>query len=161
MHSHFTIQNIYADGAKSDAHELPLKPNEEAEKVCALFADFLAGHPAGFREKLPFLNRGNYELEWAAAAGGSAFATFYESDAPVSMGVLLSGNDEESDRQMLDFFVSSPLEPMFASTRPAAIRPLLLQVNFMDRPDAAPVVQLLATALASVYFRAIAASQKV
>jgi hypothetical protein len=160
VQTHFTIQNIYADGAKSDVHELPLAPNEEAEKVCALFATFLAGHAAGFREKLPFLNRGDYELEWAAAAGGSSFATFYESGQPVAMGVLLSGNDGESDAQMLDFFVTSPLEPLFTNTHPATSRPLLLQVNFMDRPDAAPVVQLLSTALASVYFRAILASQR-
>ena len=127
--------------------------------VCNLFAEFLAGAPGQFRERLPFLNKHEIELEWTAAPAGAAFATFYNAGQALAMAVLMSGADAEADQQMLMALRSSILDPMFgtASTSLADLeqRPLLVMVQFREQPELTPTTQLLATALASVYFRAI------
>ncbi|MBK5290460.1 MAG: hypothetical protein JJE04_02040 [Acidobacteriia bacterium] len=127
--------------------------------VCNLFAGFLAGAPGQFRERLPFLNKHEIELEWTAAPAGAAFAAFYNAGDTLAMAVLLSGADQTADEQMLMSLRSSILDPMFGagSTSLADLpqRPLLVMVQFREQPELTPTIQLLAAALASVYFRAI------
>jgi len=79
------------------------------------------------------------------------------------MGVLLTGVQSESDRMMLEMFVANVLVPLFGNVPEDEVkklaqvkdRPLLLQLLFPGSPEWMPAVQLLSTALASVYFRTI------
>jgi hypothetical protein len=156
----FTVRTIRAEDARVDSAAFDLEPElPQGRAVCNLFAEFLAGRPGEFREKLPFVAKGDVELEWAAAAGGAAFAAFFADAKPVSMGVLLSGVDQEADDNMLEALRVSVLEPIFGeragATLDAPERPLLLTLVMNDQPEMAPAIQLLSTALASVYFRAV------
>lgn len=155
----FTVRTIRAEDGRSDAAAFDLEPElPQGRAVCNLFAEFLAGRPGEFREKLPFVAKGEVELEWAAA-GGAAFAAFFADGKPVSMGVLLSGVDEEADDNMLEALRVSVLEPILGERARTALdapeRPLLLTLVTNDQPEMTPAIQLLATALASVYFRAV------
>ena len=79
------------------------------------------------------------------------------------MAILLTGVDPEADRMMLELFLDNVLRPVFDSAPPEQVnelvdvpeRPLLLQALFPVSPEWAPTIQLLSTALASVYFRTI------
>ena len=165
----FTVRTIRPgdppspDGARVEAAQFDLEPKlPQGRTVCNLFADFLAGRPAEFREPLPFLNKFEIELEWTAAAGGAAFATFFHEARPLGMAVLLGGSDEESDAHMLEAMTLSILEPMLgaaAAANLAAIeeRPGVLLLELNGRPEFTPTLHLLVTALASVYFRAVRA----
>lgn len=142
--------------------QFDLIPREEhAEAVCDLFLHFLADRPPGFREELPFLKQPGTELEWAAAEGGAALATFYDQGRPLSMGILLAGLNEEADKRMLDGLRATAGYAIFqedvARCLDAPERPLLINILFPESPELRPRVQLLATALASVFFRIIAA----
>ncbi|MDX1979919.1 MAG: hypothetical protein SFV51_06605 [Bryobacteraceae bacterium] len=154
----FTIRTIFPDQQRVETGSFDLIPgNEQGKAVCALFLEFLSEQPAEFRTRLPFLKKGDTELEWASAAGGAALASFYESGEPVSMGILLSGAREDADRQMLDALRQAVLEPVFgeqaATYLEAPERPAMLNVIFPGNPELTPRLQLLATALASVFFR--------
>jgi hypothetical protein len=154
----FTVRTIFADQQRVETGAFDLIPgNEQGEAVCSLFLEFLSEQPPEFRALLPFLRKGETELEWASAAGGAALASFYEAGEPVSMGILLSGVNEESDRQMLDALRQSVREPLFGGEAPAYLeapeRPLLLNVIFPGNPELTARLQLLVTALSSVFFR--------
>ena len=131
----------------------------QGQVVCDLFARFLAGQPQEFREKLPFLKKGDIELQWAAAVKGSAFAAFLQDGQARSMSVLLSGVDEESDRQMMEGLRQAVVDPMLGGDSAALLevgaRPLAIQVIMPGAPELTPTLQLLMTALSSVFFRAI------
>jgi len=140
-----------------------LEPSlEQGRQVCALFASFLSGQPGQFRERIPFLNNMDLELDWAAQAGGAAFAAFFAEGSPVTIGVLLAGTDPEVDSAMREAMRESVLRPLFGELLPdsplmdASERPLAMMVRFNDRPELLPAVDLLTAALASVYFRAVA-----
>ncbi|MFN7923256.1 MAG: hypothetical protein U0Q16_24355 [Bryobacteraceae bacterium] len=155
----FYVRTIHpADGRVEEAG-FDLTPQlPQGQVVCNLFAEFLADHPGEFRERLPFLNKGDFELEWAAAARGAAFATFFSEGRPVGMGILLSGADAESDRQMAEAFRNSVVAPMLGEHAPPvgqSNKPAVEMLQFDDRPELIPTLQLLTTALASVYFRAV------
>lgn len=161
----FTVRTIRAEDGRVERSRFDLEPElPQGRAVCNLFAEFLSGRPGEFREKLPFVAKGDIELEWAAAAGGAAFAAFFSGGRPVTMGVLLNGADAEADDNMLAALRLSVLEPMFGE--PAADmaadedRPVLTMVVFGDQPEVVPAVQLLNTALASVYFRAVSAMRQ-
>jgi hypothetical protein len=156
----FTVRTIFPGEQRVEAGSYELEPsNEQGKAVCGLFLDFLLEQPTEFRSRLPFLKKGETELEWTAAEGGAALATFYESGEPVSMGILLSGVKPESDQQMMAALRQAVLEPLFGEAAgeflEAPERPLLLNVIFPGNPELAPRTQLLSTALASVFFRVI------
>jgi hypothetical protein len=154
------IRTLFAEDGRVEDAEYDLEPAlQEGRVVCDLFARFLAERPQEFREKLPFLQKGDIEMEWAAAVKGTAFAAFLQHGEARSMGVLLSGLDEESDRLMLDGLRQTVVEPMLGSSEALDIevRPLGIQVIMPDAPELTPTLQLLMTALASVFFRAILA----
>src|SRR5262249_24502692 len=128
--------------------------NEEGERVCALWAEFLGDRPPEFREKLPFLKR-DLELEWTAAPGGVALASFYDNEGPRTMGILLAGVDPEADRVMLDAWRNNVLKPLLGAHRDFGQtdkRPALLNIVFPGPLELVPALQLMVTALCSVYF---------
>ena len=156
----FTVRTIFVAEKRVEVSQYDLVPsNDQGKAVCSLFLDFLAERPGEFREKLPFLKHGDMELEWAAAAGGAALATFYEAGEPVSMGILLSGANEESDAQMIDALRNAVLAPVFGEEAEKLLeapeRPVMLNVLFPGNPELMPRTQLLAAALASVFFRVV------
>ena len=160
----FHVRNIYLEEARVEAGKFDIIPtNAQGEAVCALVAEFLTNRPPQFRDKLAFLKRGNFELDWSAVAGGVALASLFDEDEPATMAILLTGVEPEADRMMLDLFRDNVLRPVFDSAPPEQVnelvdvpeRPLLLQALFPISPEWAPTLQLLSTALASVYFRTI------
>lgn len=160
----FHVRNIYLEEARVEAGKFDIVPtNPQGEAVCALVAEFLTNRPPEFRDKLAFLKRGNFELDWSAVAGGVALASLFDKDQPATMAILLTGVEPEADRMMLDLFRDNVLRPIFDSAPQEQVnelvnvpeRPLLLQALFPISPEWSPTIQLLSTALASVYFRTI------
>lgn len=158
--STFLVRTLRPDQDGAEMQEYDLEPeSDQAQAICGLFLHFLAERPPGFREKLPFINNWNVELEWAAAEGGAALASFFADGEPLSMGILLSGLNPDADARMLDAMRTAVIEPIFAdkaaTLTEAPDRPLLLHVLFPEQPELLPRAQLLSTALASVFFRVI------
>lgn len=156
----FSIRTIHPEDRRVDLASYDLTPgNDQGKAVCDLFREFLSHRPTEFRDTLPFLRKGEFELEWAAASGGIALATFYEGGEPLSTGILLSGVDGETEQQVLQSMRSTVLGPVLGEDTDrlteAPERPLLLNVQFPGRPELMPTVQLLSAALASVFFRVI------
>ena len=156
----FRVRTIHPESGTVEAAEYDLIPAlPQGQVVCNLFAEFLAGQPGEFRERLPFLKKGDIELEWAAASGGAAYMAFFAGGTPVGMGVLLAGADAEADEQMKDALRTSVLDPMVGSAAAEMLqapeRPVAWFVELPERPEWNPTVRLLVTALASVYFRAV------
>jgi len=157
----FSVRTIHPEENRVEAASFDLVPPlEQGQKVCELVGDFLANRPAEFRERIPFLNRVELELQWAAASGGAAFYAFFHAGETVSMGVLVSGVDATSDSQMLEAW-SGIANPMLGADGAALLqapeRPLMMGLQMPGYPELVPALQLLSTALASVYFRAILA----
>jgi hypothetical protein len=153
----FQARTIYLDPQRQETAAYDLAPvDPEGQRVCALWAEFLAQRPPEFREKLPFIQR-DLELEWTAAPGGVALASFYTSESPCSMAILLAGVDPEADRAMLNAWRRNVLAPLLGEAAANQVeadgRPLLLSVVFPQSPELTPALQLMGTALASVYFR--------
>jgi hypothetical protein len=158
----FYVRTIHPEQMRVEVAGFDLEPElEQGQVVCKLFSSFLADHPGEFRERLPFLNNSDIELQWAAASGGAAFAAFFAGGEAISIGVLLTGVNEESDTLMLDALRESVAGPMLGARAAELLespeRPLLLQLQMAEQPEKIPAVQLLSTALASVYFRAVLA----
>ena len=160
----FHVRNIYLEEARVEAGKFDIVPtNPQGEAVCALVAEFLTNRPPEFRDKLAFLKKGHFELDWSAVTGGVALASLFDEDQPATMAILLTGVEPEADRMMLDLFRDNVLRPVFDSAPPEQVnelvdvleRPLLMQALFPISPEWAPTIQLLSTALASVYFRTI------
>jgi hypothetical protein len=132
---------------------------EQGRAVCNLFAEFLSGAPGEFREKLPFLNKVDIEMQWAAAAGGAAFYAFFYNNEAIEMGILAAGSNAESDEQILMALRESVAVPMLGDKARNMMtlgeRPLALRLRMPANPELAPTMDLLTMALASVYFRAI------
>lgn len=124
--------------------------------MCDLFRRYLADRPSQFRDRLPFLRRGDIELDWSAADGGVALASLFCSNEPASISVLLSGQNSHADQLMAEVFRENVLDVLFAGqfneVLEVTARPLVIQVLFPCDPEWAPAVQLLSAALASVYF---------
>ena len=147
------VRTVHLESARQESQSYELVPSsEQARKVCGLFRDFLANRPPGFRDQVGFLNRGDVEMEWAASPGGVALATFFSGGEPRSMSILLAGISADADRMMLDSF--GQVVPLPADLG-AAGRPLLVNAIFPGEPEFTPALQLLAAALASVYFRTV------
>jgi hypothetical protein len=157
----FHVRNIYLDPVRAESGQFELKPtNERAEAICSLFKEFLMNRPAAFTERLGFLKRGDFELDWMAAPGGVALANLSESNETCSMSIMLSGIQPDQDAEMLSVFRENVLDTLLGNTNPpelenATERPLLLQVIFPGAPEWTPVVQILTTSLAAVFFRTV------
>jgi len=157
----FTVRTIHADAPRLDVATYDLTPESEAaQAVCNLFRDYLVDRPTEFRDKLPFIKKGDWELQWAAAADGVAFASFIESGEPVSMGVFLTGLNADADQAILGALGDSIITPILGDSAPAYLgapeRPVLVQLLLPGRPELEATVELLAASLASVFFRVIA-----
>ncbi|MDX2154583.1 MAG: hypothetical protein SFV54_27825 [Bryobacteraceae bacterium] len=147
---------MHLESGQVEDSEFDLTPTvAEGERICGLFDEWLKGQPPEFQERVPFLKRGDLELSWSAASGGVAFASFHSEGAPLSMSLLLSGLDSEADRGLLIGMAETGLGPEVAAELDAPQRPLLATVLFPGAPEAVPTLQLLSTALASVFFRKV------
>lgn len=147
------VQTVHLETGEVESGKLDLVPRvAEGEKICGLFGDWLGGQPSQFRERIPFLKRGEMELDWTAASGGVAFAAFMEHGEPLSLSVLLSGVEEEADTGMLEGFLRMLPPGLFT---PTGERPLLATLLFPGQPESAATLQLLSSALSSVFFRTV------
>jgi hypothetical protein len=156
----FHVRCIIPEQGRVEANSFELQPtNSQGEAVCDLFRRYLADRPAAFRDKLPFLRKGDIELDWSSAEGGVALASLFSSGQPAAISVLLAGQDAEADRIMLEVFRENVLdllfEGQFGEVLEEDARPLLIQVLLPGDPEWMPAVQLLSAALASVYFRSL------
>ncbi len=152
----FESRTIFLDPPSVHAGSFEIRPSgEHAERVCALFADFLLNRPPEFRDRIGFLNRGNFELDWAAVQGGAALATWLESGEPICVSVMLSGQNHAADGQMASLFETNILGAKLPGEAVLDSRPAVLQVIFPGAPEWTPVVQLLSAALSAMYFRAL------
>ena len=76
--SMFHVRTIRLGQEQAEVSTFDLEPAlPQGVTVCNLFAEFLATRPGEFRERLSFINKHDIELQWAAAAGGAAFAGFF------------------------------------------------------------------------------------
>lgn len=162
MNATFHMHTISTGSETIDRQEFDVTPaNPQGEDVCALFHRFLVDKPSEFRMLLPFLKRDEIEMEWAAAPGGAALCTFYEDDAPLASGVLLSGRSVDADGQMGVLFETAVLAPIFGPDAKVALQfqqyPAVAVAMLAAAPERLPTVQLLYASLASVYFRQIGA----
>jgi hypothetical protein len=154
----FHVRCILPHQGRIEANQFDLQPaDSQGEAVCDLFRRYLSDRPSQFRDRLPFLRRGDIELDWSAAEGGVALASLFCSSEPASISVLLSGVNPEADRMMTEVFRENVLDLLFGGEFYEVLeipdRPLVVQVLFPCDPEWAPAVQLLSAALASVYFR--------
>jgi hypothetical protein len=150
----------YNDGHRVETGAFDLTPAlEQGRSVCNVFAEFLSGAPGEFRERLPFLNKIDIEMQWAAASGGAAFYAFFHKNETIEMGVLAAGTNPEADQQIVKALLESVAEPMLGSRAREWMamgeRPLALRLRMPGNPELGPTMDLLAMALASVYFRAV------
>lgn len=127
--------------------------------MCSLFEQFLTDRPSEFREKLGFLRKGDFELDWSAAPGGVALATLLQAGEPASMSVLVAGVQPETDAMMLEVFRENVLAPLFDgdydSVTALPVRPLIVEVIFPGRAEWVAALQLFSASLGSVYFRTV------
>jgi len=93
----FHVHNILLEDGRIESGQFELNPtSEEGQAVCTVFTEFLKNRPTAFREKIAFLKRGDFELDWSAAGGGVALASWAESGETLAMGVLLTLNRHHS-----------------------------------------------------------------
>lgn len=153
----FHVRCILPNEGRIEANSYPLQPtNSQAEAVCDLFRRYLSGRPAAFRDHVSFLRRNDIELDWTSADGGVALASLFCAGDPAVISVLLTGENAHSDQMMIEVFRENVLDLLFGGAFAEALdteeRPLVIQVLLPCDPEWAPVMQLLSTALASVYF---------
>lgn len=156
----FHVRCIFPEQGRIDANVFEMEPtNTHGEAVCDLFRRYMEDRPAAFRDRLPFLRKGDIELDWSAADGGVALASIFSSGDPACISVFLTGQNADADQMMLDVFRENVLELLFCGeftdVLEVAERPLVIQVLLPGDPEWVPAVQLLSTTLASVYFRSI------
>jgi hypothetical protein len=156
----FHVRSIFPDQGRVVSNSLALEPtNVEGEAVCSLFEKFFSARPPSFREPLCFMKKGDFEIDWSSAEGGVALASLFQAGEPLSMSVLVSGQNSCTDALMLEVFRENVLSPLFDSeydhVTQIELRPLLIEVVFPGRPEWVPAVQLLSACLGSVYFRSV------
>jgi hypothetical protein len=159
----FTVRLIEPAGRRVETGIFDTVPeHEQARKVIELVREFLRNRPPQFRDKLKFLKQGSLELEWLAAPGGVAFASIDEESVPLSMAVLLSGREWEADAGMITGFRQGVIEPLLGGMSEeeheqifSDERPLVLLGVMGENPERVPLLHMLNTALASVYFEAL------
>lgn len=163
MNAAFGVRVLELESRRVQSGAFDMEPaHEHAAKVVALVRSFVAGRPAEFRERLPFMNRGDWVVDWKAAEGGVAFVSFHESGEPVTLGVLLAGIDPAADLGMSSGFEQAVLSPMLGALKPEEREklfggegPRLILLQLPGRPELNPAAQLLNAALAAVFFQAV------
>jgi hypothetical protein len=163
MSEAFAVRLLELESRRVESGTFELEPqHEQAARIVALMRSFVAGRPAEFRERLPFMKQGDWEADWKAAAGGVAFVSFHEAGEPVSLGVLLAGIDPAADMGMSSGFEQAVLSPMLGPLKPEEREqlfggegPRLIVLLLPGRPELNPAAQLLNAALAAVFFRAL------
>ncbi|MDZ4802078.1 MAG: hypothetical protein SGI92_28310 [Bryobacteraceae bacterium] len=156
------VRSIFPEEGRVETQSFDLTPtNPQGEAVCSLIERFLVNRPTAFRDRLSFLKKGDFELDWSAVTGGVALASLFQGETPASMCVLLAGVSPDTDTMMLEVFRENVLEPLFGDefdhVCTVDFRPLLVQVVFPGSPEWLPAVQLLSVSVASVYFRTVLA----
>ena len=156
----FHVRSIFPDQQRVASSGFDLQPtNPQGEAVCSLFERFLVNRPPSFRDKLGFLRKGDFEIDWSSAPGGVALATIFEAQEPATIAVLLSGRDPDTDSMMREVFRENVLQPLFGSAYDEVLReedrPLIVEVILPGRPEWVPALQLLSASLGSVYFRSM------
>lgn len=156
----FIVRTIRPETRTVETDSFEVEPTtQQANVVCQLFAEFLSARPTEFKEPLEFMKKGDWAMEWAAAGGGCAYASFFESGTPLAMVVLLCGYQPREEQLMLDGMKAAILSRMLGPDAETLMhlpdRPGVLQVIFPGSPEHGPTIQLLTSALASVYFRAM------
>lgn len=126
---------------------------EQAAGLIRLVREFMAGRSGQFRERIPFLKRGDIELEWAAADGGVAFATFYESGKAATLGVFAFDPTSEAGHGVLEG-LRQTLGLGAAETEPTT-GPLVVVAALPGEPEWLPTLHLLNTSLAATFFQAV------
>ena len=79
-----------------------------------------------------------------------------ESRVPACRNLLVTASELLAGSRV-DPYVAALVYEQAAALMESPERPLMLQLQMPDQPEKMPAVQLLSTALASVYFRAILA----
>lgn len=164
MSGAFEVRVLDVESRRVESGSFDLEPaHEQAAKVVELMRAFMGGRPGAFRERLPFMNQGEWALEWNAAAGGVAFAALQEGRDPVSLCLLLSGRNPEVDAGMAQGFEQAVAGPMTGGLTEAERERLLggagaraVVLVLPGRPELGPALQLLNAALGAVFFRAVA-----
>ncbi|MCL4793176.1 MAG: hypothetical protein KJZ84_01370 [Bryobacteraceae bacterium] len=167
MSGSFEVRVIEPESRSVETGTFDVEPElDHAAQVVGLMRQFMGGRPAQFRQPLPFMNQGEWELDWNAAAGGAAFASFHEGGQPLSLGVLLSGRVHEADAGMLSGFEQAVLGPILGPIEPEARDqlmggegPRLIILLLPGRPELRPAVHLLNAALAAAFFRAVGVAE--
>jgi hypothetical protein len=154
----FELRVVHMDSGRIDRGQYDCAPAlEQAANVIRLVREFMAGRPAQFRERIPFLKRGNIELEWAAATEDVAFATFYESGKAATLAVFAWDPSTEAGRGVLDG-LRQTLGLGAAETEPSP-GPLVVVAALPADPEWLPILHLLNTSLAATFFQAVATRQ--
>lgn len=154
------VRSIHPGQGIVESASFDLTPsNPQGEAVCSLIERFLVNRPPAFQDRLSFLKKGDFALDWSAVTGGVALASLFQGGEPASMSVLLAGLCADTDTMMLEVFRENVLEPLFGCefnhVCTVDCRPLLVQVVFPCSPEWIPATQLLSVSFASVYFRTI------
>lgn len=158
----FAVRTIYPDSRSVNIETFEVEPTTpQAQSVCGLFGQYLSERPTEFRDKLEFVKKYNMEMEWAAAGGGCAYCAFYVDDVPVSMMVLLCGYVLREEQLMLDGLKAAILGRLLEDDADRLMdvpeRPVVLHVLLPGHAELGPMLQLMTSALASVYFQAMEA----
>jgi hypothetical protein len=154
----FAVRTITAETKVVAVDTFDLEPStDQAQIVCGMFGEFLSKRPTEFKDPLDFIQKYNMELEWAAAGGGCAYASFYVDGVPVAMLVLLCGFLQREEQLMLQGLKAAILGRMLGDDADRLMdlpeRPVVLQVILPGQLELTPTLQLLTTSLASVYFQ--------
>jgi hypothetical protein len=163
--THFEVRFLDLEAAQVENRTFEMEPShEQAAKVCGLLDEFMRTQPREFRQRLPFLTRGDWELEWSAAEGGVAFVVIHESGEPATLGVMVSGQDPAASEGILEGFRHSILGPALDRFVPedrdrifSGAGPLVVMTAMPGRPELLPTLHLLNTSLAAVFFRRLQA----
>jgi hypothetical protein len=154
----FAVKTILPESRSIAMDTFEIEPSsQQAQVVCGMFGEFLSQRPTEFKDRLEFIQKYDMELEWAAAGGGCAYASFFVSGEPVAMLVLLCGFLQREEQLMLQGLKAAILGRMLGEDADRLMdlpqRPAVLQVILPGQPELTPTLQLLTTSLASVYFQ--------
>ncbi len=154
----FELRVVHMDSGRIERGQYDCAPElEQAAGVIRLVREFMSGRGAQFRERIPFLKRGDMELEWAAATDGVAFSTFYESGKAATLGVFAFDPNSEAGRGVLEG-LRHTLGLGAEETEPSA-GPLAVVAALPGKPEWLPTLHLLNTSLAATFFQAVATRQ--
>ena len=154
----FELRVIHLESGQIERGQYDCAPElEQAAEVIRLVQEFMAGQSTQFRKRVPFLKRGDIELEWAAATGGVAFATFYEAGVAATLSAFAFDPNTEAGHGVLQGLRQS-LGLGAAEIEPTS-GPLVVVAALPGKPEWLPTLHLLNTSLAATFFQAVASRQ--